>query len=88
MVFLLVHTSWSSSIVWRDIPDALSKYFHTVTVSGASEKPQNADYTTEVDSIIERIEIMHKEHTIFLYSSSVFCPSNFNFNWFLRRSNR
>jgi len=38
----------------------LSKYFHTVDLigSGASEKPQNADYTIEVDSIIERIESM------------------------------
>ena len=68
----------TSSIVWRDIPDALSKYFHTVTVdligSDASEKPQNADYTIEVDSIIERIKTMDKEHTIFLYSSSVLFP--------------
>ena len=55
---------------WGDIPDALSKYFHTITVdligSGASEKPQNADYTIKgfskfiVDFLIERIGNMDK----------------------------
>src|SRR5215472_1546059 len=69
---LFIHGLGSSSIVWRDIPDALSKYFHTITVdligSGASEKPQNADYTIKgfskfiVDFLIERIGIMDKEH--------------------------
>ena len=69
---LFIHGLGASSIVWGDTPDALSKYFHTITVdligSGLSEKPQNADYTIKgfskfiVDFLIERIEIMDKEH--------------------------
>ena len=69
---LFIHGLGSSSIAWGDIPDALSKYFHTITVdligSGTSEKPHNADYTIKgfskfiVDFLIERIGIMDKEH--------------------------
>jgi pimeloyl-ACP methyl ester carboxylesterase len=69
---LFIHGIGSSSIVWRDIPDALSKYFHTITVDligcGLSEKPENADYTIKgfskfiVDFLIERIGILDKEH--------------------------
>jgi pimeloyl-ACP methyl ester carboxylesterase len=65
---LFIHGLGASSIAWGDIPDALSKYFHTITVdligSGLSEKPQNADYTIKgfskftVDFLIERIGIM------------------------------
>ena len=29
---LFIHGLGSSSIAWRDIPDALSNYFHTITV--------------------------------------------------------
>jgi pimeloyl-ACP methyl ester carboxylesterase len=69
---LFVHGLGSSSLRWVDIPEALSKYFHTITVdligSGLSEKPQNADYTIKgfskfiVDFLIERVGIMDKEH--------------------------
>lgn len=69
---LFIHGLGSSSHRWIDIPEALSKYFHTVTVdligSGLSEKPQNADYTIKgfskfiVDFLIERIGIKDKEH--------------------------
>ena len=69
---LFIHGLGSSSHRWVDIPEALSKYFHTITVdligSGLSEKPQNADYTIKglskfiVDFLIERIGIMDKEH--------------------------
>ena len=55
-----------------DIPEAFSRYFHTIIVEligfGASEKPQNADYTIKglckfiVDFLIERIRIMDNEH--------------------------
>lgn len=69
---LFIHGLGSSSHRWVDIPEALSKYFHTITVdligSGLSEKPQNADYTIKgfskfiVDFLIETIRIMDKEH--------------------------
>ena len=69
---LFIHGLGSSSHRWVDIPEALSKYFHTITVdligSGLSEKPQNADYTIKgfskfiVDFLIERVGIMDKEH--------------------------
>jgi 2-hydroxy-6-oxonona-2,4-dienedioate hydrolase len=46
---LFIHGLGSSSIVWRDIPEALSKYFHTVSVDligfGGSSKPE-LDYST------------------------------------------
>lgn len=29
---LFLHGLGASSLVWRDIPDALSEYFHTITV--------------------------------------------------------
>ncbi len=45
---LFIHGLGSSSIVWRDIPEALSKYFHTISVDligfGGSDKPKE-DYT-------------------------------------------
>src|SRR6478672_1945921 len=69
---LFIHGLGSSSLRCIDIPEALSKYFHTITVdligSGLSEKPQNADYTIKgfskfiVDFLIERIGIIDKEH--------------------------
>jgi len=69
---LFIHGLGSSSQRWVDIPEALSRYFHTITVdligSGLSEKPQNADYTIKgfskfiVDFLIETIGIMDKEH--------------------------
>jgi pimeloyl-ACP methyl ester carboxylesterase len=69
---LFIHGLGASSIVWRDIPDALSKYFHTITVDligfGGTEKPKNGDYTIKglskfiVDFLIERIRIVDKEH--------------------------
>jgi pimeloyl-ACP methyl ester carboxylesterase len=46
---LFIHGPGSSSITWRDIPDALSTYFHTIAVDlirfGASAKPEAAGYT-------------------------------------------
>ena len=45
---LFIHGLGASSLAWRDIPDALSKYFHTITVDligfGLSNKPETADY--------------------------------------------
>ena len=46
---LFIHGLGSSSIGWRDIPDALSGNFHTITVDligfGGSDKPETGDYT-------------------------------------------
>ncbi len=43
---LFIHGLGSSSIVWRDIPQALSEHFHTITVDligfGGSVKPNTA----------------------------------------------
>src|SRR5919112_4188546 len=45
---LFIHGLGSSSIVWRDIPQALSENFHTISVDligfGGSDKPE-VDYT-------------------------------------------
>jgi 2-hydroxy-6-oxonona-2,4-dienedioate hydrolase len=42
---LFIHGLGSSSIAWRDIPDALSGSFHTIAVYligfGGSDKPKN-----------------------------------------------
>ena len=49
MFYLFIHGLGSSSIAWRDIPQALSEHFHTITVDligfGGSDKPNTADYT-------------------------------------------
>jgi pimeloyl-ACP methyl ester carboxylesterase len=46
---LFVHGLGASSLAWRDIPYALSNYFHTITVDligfGESDKPLEGDYT-------------------------------------------
>ena len=68
---LFIHGLGSSSIVWRDIPQALSEHFHTITVDligfGGSDKPNTADYTIKgfskfiVDFLRERIGIKENE---------------------------
>ena len=68
---LFIHGLGSSSIVWRDIPQALSEHFHTITVDligfGGSDKPNTADYTIKgfskfiVDFLRERIRIKENE---------------------------
>ena len=68
---LFIHGLGSSSIVWRDIPQALSEQFHTITVDligfGGSDKPNTADYTIKgfskfiVDFLRERIGIKENE---------------------------
>jgi pimeloyl-ACP methyl ester carboxylesterase len=46
---LFIHGLGASSLAWRDIPEALSNYFHTISVDltgfGLSDKPYKADYT-------------------------------------------
>lgn len=47
---LFIHGLGSSSLVWRDIPEALSKHFHTISIDlvgfGWSDKPY-VDYTID-----------------------------------------
>jgi pimeloyl-ACP methyl ester carboxylesterase len=51
---LFIHGLGSSSIVWRDIPEALSENFHTIAVDligfGGSDKP-SSDYTIKYFTI-------------------------------------
>jgi pimeloyl-ACP methyl ester carboxylesterase len=46
---LFIHGLGASLLGWRDIPDALSEHFHTISVDligfGGSDKPETADYT-------------------------------------------
>jgi pimeloyl-ACP methyl ester carboxylesterase len=68
---LFIHGLGSSSIAWRDIPDALSGNFHTIAVDligfGGSDKPKTADYTIKglsmfiVDFIRKGIKIGKNE---------------------------
>ena len=62
---LFIHGLGSSSIVWRDIPEALYEHFHTIAVDligfGKSDKPE-LDYTIRyfsqfIKSFLEKIEI-------------------------------
>jgi pimeloyl-ACP methyl ester carboxylesterase len=47
---LFIHGLGSSSLVWRDIPDALSVGYHTIAIDlvgfGLSDKPEKSDYYT------------------------------------------
>jgi haloalkane dehalogenase len=47
---LFIHGLGSSSIVWRDIPDALSVGYHSIAIDlvgfGMSDKPEEPDHYT------------------------------------------
>jgi pimeloyl-ACP methyl ester carboxylesterase len=51
---LFIHGIGASLLGWRDIPDALSDQFHTISVDligfGGSDKPENMDYTIKAFS--------------------------------------
>jgi 2-hydroxy-6-oxonona-2,4-dienedioate hydrolase len=59
---LFIHGLGSSADRWLDIPDALSKYYHTIAVDligfGGSDKPVNVSYTIEkfAEFILEFID--------------------------------
>ena len=66
---LFIHGLGSSSIVWRDIPEALSEHFHTIVVDligfGKSDKPE-LDYTIRyfsqfIKSFLEKIVIKDQD---------------------------
>ena len=68
---LFIHGLGASSTTWKDIPIALSKYYHTITVDligfGGSCKPETADYTIKgfskfIIDFLEKIGIKEKEN--------------------------
>ncbi|MGB8934124.1 MAG: alpha/beta hydrolase [Candidatus Nitrosopolaris sp.] len=70
---LFIHGIGSSSIAWRDIPDALSEQFHTIAVDligfGGSDKPQQVDYTVKglskfIIDFLEAINLKNEKVTI------------------------
>jgi 2-hydroxy-6-oxonona-2,4-dienedioate hydrolase len=60
---LFIHGLGSSAERWLDIPDALSLYFHTLSIDlpgfGGSDKPTDIEYTIEAFSDIVR-QFLHK----------------------------
>ncbi len=59
---LFIHGLGSSLIVWRDIPQALSEYFHTISIDligfGESDKPQ-LNYTISFFAKFIKSFLMH-----------------------------
>lgn len=71
---LFLHGLGSSSIVWRDIPQALSENFHTIAVDligfGGSDKP-DSDYTIDyfsnfIKSFLRQIGIKNSDKIIII----------------------
>src|SRR6266498_2272818 len=54
---IFIHGLGASSLAWRDIPDALSEYFHTITLDFKGFSIFILEF------LIERIGIREKEHT-------------------------
>jgi pimeloyl-ACP methyl ester carboxylesterase len=71
---LFIHGLGSSSIVWRDIPQALSENFHTIAVDligfGGSDKP-DVDYTIGyfsyfIKSFLNQIRIRNSDKIVII----------------------
>ena len=71
---LFIHGLGSSPIVWRDIPQALSLYFHTIAIDligfGESDKP-HLDYTIAyfarfIENFLTQIGLKDKEKIIII----------------------
>src|SRR5215213_11664143 len=71
---LFIHGLGSSPIVWRDIPQALSEYFHTISIDligfGESDKPQ-LNYTISyfaqfIKNFLTQIGIKDKDKIIII----------------------
>ncbi|MER5174556.1 MAG: alpha/beta hydrolase [Candidatus Nitrosocosmicus sp.] len=76
---LFIHGLGSSSIVWRDIPQALSEHFHTITVDligfGKSDKPE-LDYTIRyfshfIKNFLEKIGVDDQQDKITIIGHSL-----------------
>lgn len=76
---LFIHGLGSSSIIWRDIPQALSDHFHTIAVDligfGKSDKPE-LDYTIHnfsqfIQSFLEKIGIKDQQDKITIIGHSL-----------------
>ena len=72
---LFIHGLGASSLVWRDIPQALSEQFHTIAVDligfGKSDKPPELEYTIRyfsqfIKSFLRQIEIKDNEKIIII----------------------
>ena len=70
---LFIHGLGASSLIWRDIPQALSEQFHTIAVDligfGKSDKPPELEYTIRyfsqfIKSFLRQIEINDNEKII------------------------
>ena len=69
---LFTHGLGASSVAWRDIPEALSKYAHTIALDlvgfGGSSKPENANHYTIkgfskfIMDFLDKIGIREKAH--------------------------
>ena len=75
---LFIHGIGASLVGWRDIPDALSEYFHTISVDligfGGSEKPTTADYSIKgfskfIFDFLQAIDV--KDEKIFIVGHSL-----------------
>jgi pimeloyl-ACP methyl ester carboxylesterase len=91
---LFIHGLGASSLAWRDIPYALSNYFHTITVDligfGESDKPIEGDYTIKgfskfiANFLKEKIKIGENErisivgHSLGGYIAAQFAIENRN----------
>jgi pimeloyl-ACP methyl ester carboxylesterase len=91
---LFIHGLGASSLAWRDIPYALSNYFHTITVDligfGESDKPMEGDYTIKgfskfiANFLKEKIKIGENErisivgHSLGGYIAAQFAIENRN----------
>lgn len=69
---LFIHGLGASLLGWRDIPDALSEHFHTISVDllgfGGSDKPETADYTIKgfskfIMDFLEAIDLRNEKIT-------------------------
>jgi pimeloyl-ACP methyl ester carboxylesterase len=77
---LFIHGLGSSADRWSDIPDALSKYYHTIAVDligfGGSDKPVDIDYTIEkfadfILKFINKIGLISEKKKITLVGHSL-----------------
>jgi pimeloyl-ACP methyl ester carboxylesterase len=82
---LFIHGIGASLVGWRDIPDALSEHFHTISVDligfGGSEKPTTADYSIKgfsgfIFDFLQAIDVKDEKICIVGHSSLQFAFEN------------
>jgi pimeloyl-ACP methyl ester carboxylesterase len=79
---LFIHGIGASLVGWRDIPDALSEHFHTISVDligfGGSEKPNTADYSIKgfskfIFDFLQAIDVKDEKICIVGHSLGGYC---------------